>query len=180
MFTEKVLWPSFFFSKAMIVALCNCFHLPARFEQRVVSATFNCFILLYYFQALLKPQYVDLLAKQLKGTVRSVIERKSEVESTQKLIKDLDMEHLMDRQISDLSGGELQRFAVLATTIQLGNVYMFDEPSSYLDVKQRLQVARVIRSLLHYDNYIIVVRRVLGFKTSSAFNVPIVLHIVRS
>lgn len=113
-------------------------------------------------KALLKPQYVDILAKQLKGTVRAVVERKSEMDSTQQLIQDLDMSHLLDRQISDLSGGELQRFAVLATTIQLGNVYMFDEPSSYLDVKQRLQVARVIRSILRYDNYIIVVEHDLS------------------
>lgn len=32
---------------------------------------------------------------------------------------------------------------------------MFDEPSSYLDVKQRLAAARVIRSLSKHDNYII-------------------------
>lgn len=32
---------------------------------------------------------------------------------------------------------------------------MFDEPSSYLDVKQRLAAARMIRSLSKHDNYII-------------------------
>lgn len=32
---------------------------------------------------------------------------------------------------------------------------MFDEPSSYLDVKQRLAAARMIRSLSQHDNYII-------------------------
>ena len=29
--------------------------------------------------------------------------------------------------------------------------YMFDEPSSYLDVKQRLRVARCIRDLLEHN-----------------------------
>ena len=113
-------------------------------------------------KALLKPQYVDILAKTLKGTVRNVVELKSRVPNTEQFIRDLDMEHLLDRNISDLSGGELQRFAVLATTIQSGNVYMFDEPSSYLDVKQRIQIARVIRSILRYDNYIIVVEHDLS------------------
>lgn len=73
------------------------------------------------------------------------------------LVNSLDLGHLLERNIQDLSGGELQRFAILATAIQKGNVYMFDEPSSYLDVKQRLLAAKVIRNLLNYDNYIIVV-----------------------
>lgn len=39
---------------------------------------------------------------------------------------------------------------------------MFDEPSSYLDVKQRLKAARMIRSLLHAENYVIVVEHDLS------------------
>lgn len=39
---------------------------------------------------------------------------------------------------------------------------MFDEPSSYLDVKQRLKAARGIRSLLSSNNYVIVVEHDLS------------------
>lgn len=39
---------------------------------------------------------------------------------------------------------------------------MFDEPSSYLDVKQRLNAARIIRSLLHPEVYVIVVEHDLS------------------
>src|SRR6195952_4118387 len=39
---------------------------------------------------------------------------------------------------------------------------MFDEPSSYLDVKQRLSAAKVIRSLLRPDDYVIVVEHDLS------------------
>lgn len=42
------------------------------------------------------------------------------------------------------------------------NRYMFDEPSSYLDVKQRLSAARIIRSLLRPDDYVIVVEHDLS------------------
>ncbi|VVA24032.1 PREDICTED: ABC transporter [Prunus dulcis] len=35
------------------------------------------------------------------------------------------------------------------------DIYMFDEPSSYLDVKQRLKAAKVIRSLIRPDSYVI-------------------------
>lgn len=33
---------------------------------------------------------------------------------------------------------------------------MFDEPSSYLDVKQRLNAAVTIRSLIHPDKYVLI------------------------
>lgn len=39
---------------------------------------------------------------------------------------------------------------------------MFDEPSSYLDVKQRLNAARMIRSLLQPDNFVICVEHDLS------------------
>ena len=39
---------------------------------------------------------------------------------------------------------------------------MFDEPSSYLDVKQRLNAARVIRSLLASNTYVVVVEHDLS------------------
>uniref|UniRef100_A0A914RH63 ABC transporter domain-containing protein n=1 Tax=Parascaris equorum TaxID=6256 RepID=A0A914RH63_PAREQ len=49
--------------------------------------------------------------------------------------------------VEQLSGGELQRFAIAMCIVQQADVYMFDEPSSYLDVKQRLNAAKIIREL---------------------------------
>ena len=46
--------------------------------------------------------------------------------------------------------------------MQQVDIYMFDEPSSYLDVKQRLNAARMIRSMLRHDNYVIVVEHDLS------------------
>jgi ATP-binding cassette, sub-family E, member 1 len=54
----------------------------------------------------------------------------------------------MDRDVRVLSGGELQRFAIAIVAVQCSDVYMFDEPSSYLDVKQRLTAAHMIRQVL--------------------------------
>lgn len=62
-----------------------------------------------------------------------------------------DLENIRRRQIDELSGGELQRFACAMVCIQDGDIFMFDEPSSYLDVKQRLNAAVTIRSLIHPD-----------------------------
>lgn len=68
----------------------------------------------------------------------------------------------MDRDITLLSGGELQRFAIGTVCVQKADVYMFDEPSSYLDVKQRLSAAQMIRSLLRDDDYVLVVEHDLS------------------
>jgi len=46
--------------------------------------------------------------------------------------------------------------------VQKADVYMFDEPSSYLDIVQRLKAARAIRSLLSADTYVITVEHDLS------------------
>jgi ATP-binding cassette subfamily E protein 1 len=63
-----------------------------------------------------------------------------------------ELEKLLTHEIKNLSGGELQRFAIAVVVVQKCDVFMFDEPSSYLDVEQRLAAARAIRSLLAEDN----------------------------
>jgi ATP-binding cassette subfamily E protein 1 len=62
-----------------------------------------------------------------------------------------DLRNVISRNIADLSGGELQRFACAMVIVQRADIFMFDEPSSYLDVKQRLNAAHAIRSLLAAD-----------------------------
>merc|ERR1712142_570259 len=64
--------------------------------------------------------------------------------------------------VEDLSGGELQRFACAVVCVQNADIFMFDEPSSYLDVKQRLGAARAIRGLTRTERYIIVVEHDLA------------------
>lgn len=41
------------------------------------------------------------------------------------------------------AGGELQRFAIAVVAAQGADIYMIDEPSSFLDVRQRLKAAQV-------------------------------------
>ena len=68
----------------------------------------------------------------------------------------------MERQVGQLSGGELQRFIIGLTCVQNVDVYMFDEPSSYLDVKQRLNAARMIRAMVADHKYVICVEHDLS------------------
>lgn len=74
----------------------------------------------------------------------------------------LDLHAVLGREIGQLSGGELQRFIIAMTCVQQADIYMFDEPSSYLDVKQRLKAGRMIRSLLQPLTYVVVVEHDLS------------------
>lgn len=117
-------------------------------------------------RAIIKPQYVDNIPRAIRGKEKRVgyllkarMQRKG---SVKKMILALQLEHVLKREVPKLSGGELQRFAIAMTCIQEATVYMFDEPSSYLDVKQRLKAAQVIRSLLAPEKYIITVEHDLS------------------
>ncbi|XP_073678870.1 ATP-binding cassette sub-family E member 1-like [Garra rufa] len=113
-------------------------------------------------KAIVKPQYVDQIPKTVKGSVGSILSRKDDTKSEELVCEQLDLLHLRDRNVEDLSGGELQRFACAVVCIQRADIFMFDEPSSYLDVKQRLRAAITIRSLISPDRYIIVVEHDLS------------------
>ncbi len=94
-----------------------------------------------------KPQYVDMIPKAVSGRVQDLLEKVNERNKLDDIVELFDLKQVWDRQIDVLSGGELQRVAVAASMCREADVYLFDEPSSYLDVRQRLQVARAIRSL---------------------------------
>jgi ATP-binding cassette subfamily E protein 1 len=103
-----------------------------------------------------KPQYVDKIPKAVSGEVNELLEKLDERGVLGELAETLNLKKIWYRKLEVLSGGELQRVAVAAALSREADVYLFDEPSSYLDVKQRLQVARAIRSLKEQEKTIIV------------------------
>lgn len=118
-------------------------------------------------KAIIKPQYVDniprALAKSPVKDVAGILKAKcARKDSWDYIMKLLELDPVMKRDVDQLSGGELQRFALAMTCVQEANVYMFDEPSSYLDVKQRLRAAELIRSLLEPSTYVICVEHDLS------------------
>jgi ATP-binding cassette subfamily E protein 1 len=99
-------------------------------------------------KAIIKPQYVDHIPKAVKGKVGDIMASKNQRDNMEWAMSELDLNHVIDRNVELLSGGELQRFAIAVVIVQKADVYMFDEPSSYLDVKQRLKAAVAIRSIV--------------------------------
>ncbi|HME86794.1 MAG TPA: ribosome biogenesis/translation initiation ATPase RLI [Candidatus Nanoarchaeia archaeon] len=104
-----------------------------------------------------KPQAVDLLPNQYKGTVVDLLKKVDEKGIAEEIIKKFQLEPVRDRQMKDLSGGELQRLAIAATFLKKANFYVFDEPTSYLDIKQRLMVAAAIKELATPDVAVMVI-----------------------
>ncbi len=93
-----------------------------------------------------KPQYVkadvDMQVGILLKRINSLVE--SSYYKTE-FLKPLRIEDLMDRSLEELSGGELQRVAIVACLLREADLYLLDEPSAHLDVEQRTEAARLIR-----------------------------------
>ncbi len=92
-----------------------------------------------------KPQDVSKIPLVFNGTVKELIEETGEYKK--ELIEELEIEKILEQEVSKISGGELQRVAIYIALSKKADFYFFDEPSSYLDVKQRLKIARVIKKL---------------------------------
>ena len=127
--------------------MCDYF-LTTLHSERVLSTRPYRFLLFYF--------------KAVKGTVQFLLDKKDDLKKQDEVCNILDLTKIKDRDVKDLSGGELQRFACAMVCIQQADIFMFDEPSSYLDVKQRLNAALAIRDLIQFNKYIIVVEHDLS------------------
>jgi ATP-binding cassette subfamily E protein 1 len=94
-----------------------------------------------------KPQTIS---PKFPGTVRELLHRKIKdaylhPQFQADVFKPLSISHLMDQKVQHLSGGELQRVAIVLCLGTPADVYLIDEPSAYLDSEQRLIAAKVIK-----------------------------------
>ena len=104
-----------------------------------------------------KPQQVDQIPKEFKGTVKELLEKVDEKKRLKEIAKTLELNEVLDNDVKNISGGELQRVAIAATVLKKANVYFFDEPTSYLDIKQRLKISKFLRDLATEDTAVMVV-----------------------
>ncbi len=90
-----------------------------------------------------KPQYIEKIPKLFKGSVRELLS--TVAHKFDETVERLEIKHLLDRKVENLSGGELQRVAIATALLKESDFLFIDEPSSYLDVKQRLKISNTIR-----------------------------------
>ncbi len=109
-----------------------------------------------------KPQNITVIPKFVSGKVFDLLNKNDMGEQLDQISKELNLTEILDREISVLSGGELQRVAIAAAYLKDGDIYLFDEPSSYLDVSERINMAKLIRTLSDKNKTIIVVEHDLA------------------
>ncbi len=146
-----------------------------RFEDEVPSDDFiiNYFKgseLQQYFKELFtkkskivhKPQNITLIPKHVSGKVFNLLKKNDVNDRLDTIVKQLNLNEILDRSVSVLSGGELQRVAIAAAYLKDADVYLIDEPSSYLDVSERINMAKLIRTLTDNDKTVVVVEHDLA------------------
>ncbi|HDI73532.1 MAG TPA: ribosome biogenesis/translation initiation ATPase RLI, partial [Candidatus Korarchaeota archaeon] len=94
-----------------------------------------------------KPERIDKIPEVVKGRIKDILGRIDERGSLNEAVEILGLKEIMDRDIKELSGGELQRLALAAAYVREADVYILDEPTNYLDVYQRMKAAKLIRRL---------------------------------
>jgi ATP-binding cassette, sub-family E, member 1 len=103
-----------------------------------------------------KPQNIADIPRVVKGKVGEILRKIGTEEQVERVMEALELVELADRDVSALSGGELQRLAIAACLLKDANTYILDEPSSFLDIRQRLRMVDAVRGKVKEDIKIIV------------------------
>jgi len=93
----------------------------------------------------IKPQRVDEIPVIFKGNTGKLLDSADERKIAGEMAKEFGIDGILDHEVSKLSGGELQRVAIVAALARDADIYYLDEPTSFLDVFQRLRIAKLIR-----------------------------------
>merc|ERR1712216_654372 len=99
-----------------------------------------------------KPQKIS---PTFQGTVRMLLHKKikdafQHPQFQTDVTKPLNLDNIIDQGVTHLSGGELQRVAIILCLGLPADISLIDEPSAYLDSEQRIIAAKVIkRFILH-------------------------------
>jgi ATP-binding cassette subfamily E protein 1 len=94
-----------------------------------------------------KSQYIKIEEDRLVSELITEIKLATHLSQSfkKRLINSLLLDNIRERNMSELSGGELQRIAIAQCLSKEADIYLLDEPSAFLDVEMRLQVAQLIR-----------------------------------
>jgi len=106
-----------------------------------------------HFNVSLKPQTI---APKFPGTVRELLLKQMRAafmhpQFNTDVMKPMQLEQIMDNLVTTLSGGELQRVAIVLALGKPADIYLIDEPSAYLDSEQRIIAARVIKRFVPFS-----------------------------
>ncbi len=102
-----------------------------------------------------KLQRVDKIPETYSGKVSNLLKKTDKRGILNDLIARFGIEEILDHDVKRISGGELQRVAIAAGLAKDADIYYFDEPTSFLDVFQRLEVSKAIREFCQNKSVIV-------------------------
>ncbi len=89
-------------------------------------------------------------------------ESKRDLRIAREAMERLGIDHLADRSILEVSGGERQLAMVARALAQQARILLLDEPTAHLDVSRRLEVLALVRELAAEGGSALVVSHDLG------------------
>jgi ATP-binding cassette subfamily E protein 1 len=93
-----------------------------------------------------KPQYVEIDQRmRVDAFLRSITDDFGTSYWNTEIAQPLQLDRILEQNLTDLSGGERQRVAIAACLSRDADLYLLDEPSAHLDVEQRVLATRAIR-----------------------------------
>ncbi len=93
-----------------------------------------------------KPQYVEIdQPMRVDAFLSSITDEFGTSYWNTEVAQPLQLERIMEQNLTDLSGGERPRVAIAACLSEDADLYVMDEPSAHLDVEQRVQATSAIR-----------------------------------
>lgn len=109
---------------------CECIMIPARIPK-VSGFTLKEFVRISCFSK------SDLHGK-LSPNEEAIMEE---------AIRNLNLEHLADRDISTLSDGEFQKAGIASALVRKASVILLDEPTAFLDAQNRISVLNTLKEI---------------------------------
>ena len=104
----------------------------------------------------LKPQNVNKIPELFKGKAKELLQKNDERKAIDEATDAFSLQEILGKDVSSLSGGELQRLAIAVAYCKDADLYYFDEPAAYLDIKQRLACAHALKTLSEQKNVIVI------------------------
>jgi len=102
------------------------------------------------------PKYFD---KKIIELLTSVSPSTEELE---RIINELDLKDILEKRPKEISGGELQKVSIAATLLKKASIYFLDEYTTFLDIKQRFKIARLLHERINQDNSIMLIEHDLA------------------
>lgn len=139
------------------------------FDEKEIIKRFRGTELQTYFEKLYskqlkisyKPQNIFYVSKMYGDMkVKDFLLKVVDEEKLKEISEKFDLKNILDRNIKNLSGGELQKVLFLFTVLKDHNVLFLDEPTNYLDIYERV---RIISYLEELEDTIIVIDHDLLF-----------------